>query len=154
MKKRESKIEKRITADNLEATLARRVAQLREMRNLTRLDLAERSYFPLERLEDIEAGIETWLSASDRQKLARALVVDPITLQEVEVRRALDKEDTVQYAAILREISDSVLTGARELTCPQCGNTLRCRVQEGLDIDGQPIYFAKAYCLKCPFTLK
>jgi transcriptional regulator with XRE-family HTH domain len=154
MKKREIKIEKRICSEDLEGTLARRVLQLREMRNLTLLDLSERSHFTVKRLEDIEAGLETWLSASDRQRLARALVVDAITLQEVEVRRALDKEDTVQYAAILREIADSVLTGARELTCPQCGNTLRCRVQEGLDIDGQPIYFAKAYCLKCPFTLK
>jgi hypothetical protein len=42
----------------------------------------------------------------------------------------------------------------RELECPQCGNTLRCRVQEGLDMEGHPVYLAKAFCQKCPFVLK
>ena len=65
-----------------------------------------------------------------------------------------ESDDPVAYAAMLADLSDSILKGVKEQECPQCGNTLRCRVQEGLDIDEQPIYLAKAFCQKCPFILK
>ncbi len=139
----------------LDKPLSARVAQLRQLRNLTLAELSDRTNFPVSRLEDIETGLETWLSATDRQMLARALAVDPPVLQEVEVKPRLEPtDDPVRYKAILDDITTSILTGARELSCPQCGNTMRCRIQEGLDIDEQPIYFAKAFCQKCPFTLK
>ncbi len=139
----------------LEKPLSARVAQLRQLRNLTLSELSERTNFPISRLEDIETGLETWLSSTDRQMLARALAVDPPVLQEVEVKPRLEpSDDPVRYQAILDDITTSILTGARELACPQCGHTMRCRIQEGLDIDEQPIYFAKAFCQKCPFTLK
>ncbi len=139
----------------LEAPLCRRLVQLREMRNLTRRDLAKRTNFTEERIVDLETGLETWLSAADRQMLARALAVDPPVLQEVEDRPRLEPtNDPKSYQTVLNEITVAILGGMRELACPQCGHTMRCRVQEGLDIDEQPIYFAKAFCEKCPFTLK
>lgn len=139
----------------LEAPLSRRLVQLREMRNLTLKDLAKRTNFSTERLIDLETGLETWLSAADRQMLARALSVDPPVLQEVEARPRLEPSaDPKRYQAILDDLTTSILSGARELSCPQCGHTLRCRVQEGMDINEEPIFFAKAFCQKCPFTLK
>lgn len=141
-------------SSELSPTLARRLVELRERKNLTVKDLAQESRFSKQRIEDLESGLETWLSSTDRQLLARALAVDPIIIQEVEARPRLEASDDPQrYQAILADLTDSVLKGVKELECPQCGNTLRCRVQEGIDMDGQAVYFAKAFCSKCPFIL-
>ena len=49
----------------LAETLSQRVAQLRELRNMTVRDLARASRFGLKRVEDIESGMETWFSATE-----------------------------------------------------------------------------------------
>jgi transcriptional regulator with XRE-family HTH domain len=136
----------------LEQTLARRVGQLREFRNLTVRDLARLSRLTIQRIEDIEAGLETWLSSTDRQKLAGALSVEPRLIQESESRPSLDISGTRHD--IEARIAESVLDGARELECPQCGGVLRCSIQDAYDLHGNPTQFAKAFCLKCPFVLK
>lgn len=136
----------------LSQTLARRVFELREFRNMTVLDLAKASRFSIQRVEDIESGMETWLSASDRQLLAKALNVEPQLLQEVEARSGLQPTKESQQAN--EQLVNSILQGERDLQCPNCGGTLKCSVQEALDIEGNPTQFAKAFCLKCPFVLK
>jgi len=140
----------------LAPTLARRLAQLREFRNMTVRDLARASRFSPERIDDIEQGLETWLSTTDRQILAKALTVEPMVLQEVERRAKLTTEhyDEQIVEMAQKQLTEAILTGARDLECPNCGGTLKCSVQEGLDIDEQPIRFAKAFCLKCPFILR
>ncbi|MBS1993181.1 MAG: helix-turn-helix domain-containing protein [Cyanobacteria bacterium SZAS LIN-3] len=136
-------------------TLARRLTIIREWRGMTVKALARDSHFSVARLQDIETGMETWLSSSDRQLLALALKIDASLLQDVEARPRLEpSDDQPRYEAMLADLRDSILSGVRELECPQCGDTLRCRVQEGLDIDGQPVYLAKAFCQRCPFVLK
>lgn len=105
----------------------------------------------MQRVEDIEAGIETWLSTTERQLLAKALTVEPILLQEVETRPPGSEAHIEEAQA---RIVDAILNGQRELECPQCGGTLRCSVQDALDFDGNPTRFAKAYCLKCPYVLR
>jgi transcriptional regulator with XRE-family HTH domain len=143
------------TIEQLGSTLARRVFRLREIRNITQKELSKRSRFTIERIQDIESGVETWLSSSDRQLLARALVVDPYILQEVETRSLIDPlSEGNKLELIHADIADSILTGMRELECPICGDILRCRLQEGLDMQGQVIYLPKAFCQKCPFVLK
>ncbi|HEY9793374.1 MAG TPA: helix-turn-helix transcriptional regulator [Candidatus Obscuribacterales bacterium] len=134
----------------LAPTLARRVNQLRELRNLTVKDLSKMTRFTLERVEDIEAGLESWLSATDRQRLAAALAIEPVLLQEVETRPKQGEKGEVENEAII----DAILNGARQLQCPQCGGQLQCSLQDALDLDGNPTRFAKAYCTKCPFILK
>lgn len=144
----------KLKPEEMEPTLARRVAQLRLVRNLTVVDLAKATRFSKERIEEIECGMETWLSSTDRQLLARALSVDPIIIEEVETRPRLDAhKDPARFAKILEDICDSILTGARELECPQCGAIMRCRVQEGLDMEENVVYAAKAFCQKCPFVI-
>jgi transcriptional regulator with XRE-family HTH domain len=134
----------------LAPTLARRVGQLRDLRNMTTKDLGRISRFGQQRIEDLEAGIETWLSVTDRQTLAKALVVEPSILQEVETQPGLFPSTNNMDNQRLHE---AILNGARDLECPQCRSTLKCSIQEGLDIEGKPIRFAKAYCSQCPFVL-
>jgi transcriptional regulator with XRE-family HTH domain len=136
----------------LAPTLAQRLVQLREMRNLTCRDLARYSRLPLKRVEDIESGIETWLSSVDRQKIAKALVIEPSVLQEVEVRNNIDDEKYMQE--ICEQIAKSILAGAANLECPSCGGRLKSNIQDALDIEGNSTYFARAFCLNCPFVLK
>jgi len=136
----------------LAPTLAQRVWQLREWRNMTLKDLARWSRFPLKRLEDIEAGLETWFSSADRQRLAKALSVEPYLLEEVEARYYQD--DSQAQAARSQQLTLSILGGLRDLNCPDCGSTLKCSIQEGLDLEEKPIRLAKAFCLKCPFVLR
>lgn len=132
-------------------TLAQRVLQLRDYRNMTVKDLAKLSRFPVKRIEEIEAGMETWLSASDRQLLAKALSVEPSLLQEVE-RRYTQLSEVPR--SVMADLADDILHGARDLQCPVCGRNLRCSVQEGLDLEGRPIVLPKAFCTKCPFILQ
>jgi hypothetical protein len=136
------------------STLARRLTFIREWRGMSVGAVARDSHFSVERINDIETGMETWLSSSDRQLLALALKVDAAILQEVETRARLEAAaDPVRFEAIVADIRDSILSGLKEIDCPQCGNTMRCRVQEGLDMEGQPTYRAKAFCVKCPFVI-
>lgn len=136
----------------LAPTLARRVNQLRELRNLTVLDLAKMTRFTTRRVEDIEAGLETWLSATDRQKLATALAVEPQIFVDVESRSG--KDTAMAQLDVQTQLTQAILQGARRLQCPQCGNELRCSVQDALDLDGNATEFAKAFCVQCPFVLK
>lgn len=140
----------------LAPTLARRLSQLREFRNMTVRDLARISRFSTERIDDIEQGLETWLSTTDRQILAKALTVEPMLLQEVERRAKMTTEhyDEQIVEMAQKHLADAILSGSRDLECPNCGGTLKCSVQEGLDIDQQPIRFPKAFCVKCPFILR
>ncbi len=137
-------------------TLARRVSQLREFRNMTVKDLARSARFTIERVEDIESGLETWLSVTDRQVLAKGLGVDPYRLQEVERRVKVNEinYDAKTVGLIIAGIVDAILRGARDLECPDCGGTLKCSIQEGIDMELRPIKFAKAFCVKCPFILR
>jgi transcriptional regulator with XRE-family HTH domain len=135
----------------LATTLARRVGQLRDFRNMTIKDLGKLSRLGEQRIEDIEAGLETWLSVTERQLLAKALVVEPYLIQEVESKPPADDEQAEDAHARLVQ---AILRGARDLECPNCGGTLRCSVADALDIEGQPTRFAKAYCMKCPYVLR
>lgn len=136
----------------LEPTLARRVTQLREARNLTMLDLCEISKLKLKRIEDIEGGLETWLSTTDRQLLGRALGVEPYMLQEVETGHSGTGDEL--RASVQQSIVEQIIEGYRDLQCPSCGGLLRCSVQEAMEIDGRHAEFAKAFCIKCPWVLK
>lgn len=136
----------------LAPTLARRINQFREFRNLTVRDLARLTRFTMSRIEDIEGGLETWLSSTDRQLLAKALSVEPYLLQEVERKSNLEPDAAQRRNSLM--ISDAIQNGVRNLECPNCGGTLKCSMVEALDIEGNPISYPKAFCMKCPFVLK
>lgn len=133
------------------STLAQRVFQLREYRNLTVRDLAKSCRFSVQRIEDIEAGIETWLSTMDRQLLAKALSVEPNFLLESEVRP--QAEGNEGFTRQCQDIYSAILAGQRDLICPACQGPLKCSIQDALDLEGVPMRLPKAFCLKCPFVL-
>lgn len=135
----------------LAPTLAQRVQQLREYRNLTVKDLAKASRLGLRRIEDIEGGLETWLSSTNRQMLAKALAVEPYVIQEAESRPPAEEGVLMDEQ---NRIAAAILRGSRDLECPNCGTSLHCSVQDAFDIEGKPIRFAKAFCPKCTFVLK
>lgn len=118
---------------------------------MTRKDLSRYSRLKEEKIEDIEAGIETWLSSVERQLIAKALSVEPTLLQEVETRPNLGAE--TMYTAEI-ELGKKILQGITQMECPKCGNTLNCRVEQGYDIEGNVIKMAKAYCVGCAYTLR
>lgn len=139
----------------LAPTLAQRIFQLRELRNMTVRDLAEASRFSINRIEDLESGLETWLSSADRQLLARALVIEPNLLKEVEYRLPASGADSAMFdRERCQNLGEAILAGGRDLQCPDCGSNLSCDVQEGMDMDERPFVFAKASCRKCPFVLR
>ena len=138
---------------DLPDTLAKRLSHIREFRNMTPLDLAQATRFTVKRIEDLESGLETWLSAPDRQILAHALAIQPRVLKEVEtqIQRTISAEPGPQE---IRQIGDDILRGLRDLTCPACGSQLQCSLQEGFDLEGNPIQLPKAFCSNCPWILR
>lgn len=146
---------------NLESTytLSSRVAFLRESKNMTILDLAKRSRFSRERIERIESGEETWLSISDRQILARALGVEPGLLKDVESSPSdypgvYDKKIPSTQVIDDDAMAERILKGYTDVDCPKCGTPLKTSVEDACDIEGAPTQFARAYCPKCPFSLR
>lgn len=142
--------------DNLAPTLAQRLNQLRTLRNMTVKDVAKACRFTVQRVEDLESGLELWLSATDRQLLANALAIEPQVLLDVESKASTNqvKESAAYNQQKARTVRDNILEGEKNIECPNCGGTLKCSIQDGLDIEGRPIIFAKAFCLNCPWILK
>lgn len=133
-------------------SLAQRVYQLRMLRKLSLAELSKLIRFTPRRLEDIETGLETWLSYADRQKLAKGLGVEPALLKEVESRPV--SEESGSRELVMRELNEQILAGNYQLNCPDCSTALKCSIQEGEDIEGNPLRFAKAFCTRCPFVLR
>ena len=139
----------------LKGTLASRVNQLREFRNMTVKDLAKASRMTVQRIEDLEAGFETWLSTTDRQILAKALRVEPLLLKEVEFRPPEAVPELAEVPReIMEELADNILHGERNLDCPRCKSPMTCYVQEAIDLEDNKIFLPMASCTKCPFVLK
>lgn len=139
----------------LPKTLARRVSFLRNARRIHIAELSLKARVPVKLLEDIEAGIETWLPVTIRQRIANILRVDPNILEEVEVKNItgqdLPKEPPLE---LLERISEDILSGVKNINCPLCNNPLRVWVQEGFDLNESPIKTSKAHCTVCVFQLK
>ncbi len=141
----------------LAPTLARRIVQVREIRNMTVLDLATLANFTVKRVEDLESGLETWLSSTDRQRLAKALSIEPALLKDVEQRHseiAPLPESHMLNAETAERLAQDILDGIGGLKCPDCGSELKTNVIDGFDMDGFPTQFAKAFCVKCPYVLR
>jgi transcriptional regulator with XRE-family HTH domain len=141
--------------ENLPNTLASRISLIRNARGLHIFELSKLARVSIKLLEDIEAGIETWLPVAVRQRIARVLNIDPCILEEVEVKNKssidINKEPPLE---LLERIEEEVLSGAKEINCPVCGNKLRIWIQEGFDLNDEPVKSAKGHCTVCVFQLK
>ncbi len=140
--------------EGLPKTLASRLSFLRNKRCLHIAELSYQARVPLELVEDIEAGIERWLATSVRQRIARVLKVDPNILEEVEVRDLnFDLRTKVPHELIER-MQDEILISVKDLKCPLCSSLMRTWIQEGFDLNGNPIKSPKGHCTVCVFQLK
>lgn len=141
--------------EGLPKTLASRVSFLRNARKIHIAELSFRTRVPIKLLEDIESGIETWLSTSIRQRIARVLKVDPKILEEVEVKN-INCQDIYKEPPyeLLERIQEEILSSKKNIKCPVCQSPLRVWIQEGFDLNNQPTKSAKAHCTVCVFQLK
>ncbi len=122
---------------------------------MTVRDLARETALPHPRIEDLEAGLETWLSSPERQRIAKALGVEPVILQEVEYKPLHYSLPELQEVSgdVYEELSNKILSGETNLRCPKCGNQLKTSLKEGIDLENMPVRFASAHCVKCPFII-
>ena len=142
--------------EGLPKTLASRVYFLRNARKIHITELSIQAKVDIKLLEDIEAGIETWLPTAMRQRIARVLKVDPNILEEVEVKNINVMEDLPKEPPLelIERIQQEILSGKKDINCPMCGSPLRVWVQGSLDLNGQPSKTPKAHCTVCVFQLK
>ncbi len=141
--------------DSLPKTLASRVSFLRNGRSIHIADLSLRAKVPIKLLEDIEAGIETWLPTSVRQRIAIVLKVDPYILEEVEVKiQSTDEIYRNPPGELIERICGEILEGVSDIKCPLCSSEMKTWIQDGFDLNGNPIKTPKGYCKNCVFQIK
>ena len=141
--------------EDLPKTLASRISFIRNARRIHLAELSMRARVSIKLLEDIEAGIETWLPTSVRQRIARVLKVDPNILEEVEVKNIKSENEFKEPPLELVErIQEDILSGGKNINCPLCGDLLRTWIQEGFDLNGERVKTPKAHCTVCVFQLR
>lgn len=132
-------------------TLAKFISDLREAQGYSQVGLAKKANIDLKTLEDIEGAQEFSLSVVVRQKLARALKIEPATIKKHE---RFPQEVNV-HQKYIEDLKEKILNGYHsENICPMCGAELLCRVAEMYDLEDNLILHPKAHCPKCPFQIK
>jgi transcriptional regulator with XRE-family HTH domain len=135
-------------------TLSRRVQRLREQLNLSITQLGQKANLTEPFLQDLEAGLEPFLSPAVRQKLARVLRVKLSYIQEVETPPPpipdvrLDDEKKADMLNALIKKPDRVLF------CPACGGKLVARLFNRQDLQGTPLTSFKIHCSQCLFAME
>lgn len=120
---------------------------------MTVLDLSMSSKMPVKRIEDLESGLETWLSSPDRQIIAKAMEIEPILFQEVELRPDDSYQEPTYTSEDLDFLAEKILDGEVDLPCPACGKPLKCKIEEAYDLKDRAVVYPKAFCRICPFVL-
>ena len=134
-----------------DVTLAKFISGLREQRGYSQEGLARRANVSLKIIEDVEGAQEFFLPVVVRQKLARALKIEPAQIKKYE-RKPNDAKPDENYIEIIKE---NILSGnLKGNICPLCGAELSCRVAQMYDLEDNLILHPKAHCVKCPFQIK
>ena len=138
----------------LPTTLAERVRYLRERRMMSLEYLAHKAQVPLRMVEDIEAGIETFLAPAVRQRIARVLHVRPVQIQEAETPPEQSSAETPMLQRKGLHLREAILEepDAPHL-CPSCGAPLAVRLFERRDLQNNALTVIKANCTRCLFRL-
>ncbi|MDX2084498.1 MAG: helix-turn-helix domain-containing protein [Candidatus Melainabacteria bacterium] len=146
--------------ETLPETLAQRIQHLREQRGVTQQRLAHLANVPVQLIEELESGVELFLSTASRLKLARALRVRPGILKEVEV----SSQPAIQVDSAYNHEVSSAFGQASTLPfeamatnpkgfwpCPACGGALQIALRDREDLRHHPIVVLKARCTECLF---
>lgn len=131
-------------------SLAEFIAEKREKAGMSVTGLSRRSGVSADIIEDIESGKELFLSVTTRQKLARALKLQPIEIKSYEkvINDISVKQETID------DLKEMILEGEEDLYCPICGSKLVIRVAKMYDLEDNPVYHPKAHCSQCTFQIK
>jgi transcriptional regulator with XRE-family HTH domain len=132
-------------------SLAQFISSTREKMGLSQIGLAKKAIISITLIENIESGQDLFLVPPIRQKLARALKLEPFEIKIFE-KRQLEFDYDQEY---IESIKEKILTGELEgLLCPSCDSELICRVAELYDLEDRLMKHPKARCSKCPFQIK
>ena len=131
-------------------SLAEFVIEKREKAGMSASGLANRAGVELNIIEDIESGKELFLSVTVRQKLARALKLQPAEIKHYE--KVVN--EVVVTPEQIEDYKQLILEGEEDLYCPLCGNKLVTRVLKRYDIEDNLVFDPKAHCSKCVFQIK
>lgn len=131
-------------------SLAEFISEKREKAGMSVTGLAKRSGINIETIEDIESGKELFLSVTIRQKLARALKLQPAEIKSYEktITDISVKPETVD------DIKEMILEGETDLYCPVCGAKLVVRIAKMYDLEDNLVLHPKAHCSQCTFQIK
>ena len=133
-------------------TLAQFIYETREKRGLSATGLAKKAAVALSEVEDIESGQVLFLPSTIRQKLARALKINPFEIKEFEKNIEVLSMPDENYILELKKI---ILNGEVEnLLCPMCHADLIVRVEEMFDLEDNLVLHPKAHCSRCTFQIK
>lgn len=144
---------KKVSSEIKVETLAQLIQQLRELRGITRQRLADLAQIPVNQLEDIESGIELFLSPATRQKLARILKTAPATIQALEKQPVLSSVNNLSTEGRERYAEEILHFPDRPHACPVCGEVMTVRLFHRRDLEDNPILEVKAHCKNCLFIL-
>ena len=134
----------------MEETLASFVQRTRDELGMSAKGLAKKSNIELSTIEDIESGKDLFLSATIRQKLAKALRCSLEDLCSLE----RGYKDIKISDDLIMAIRQRILNHEKDISCPRCGQPLVVRIAKVYDLEDNLILVPKAHCSKCVFQLK
>ncbi|MCR5262120.1 MAG: helix-turn-helix domain-containing protein [Candidatus Gastranaerophilales bacterium] len=134
-------------------SLAMFITEAREKIGLSSLLLAKRANLSEEQIQDIESGKDLFLSSTVRQKLAKALKLNPSEI------KAYEKTVDIHYGGnVPKDFEDyarmkMTLGETDDLRCPVCGSEMVFRTVKRYDLEDNLILHHKASCKKCPYQI-
>lgn len=134
-------------------SLAMFVSITREKLGYSQSGLAKRCNLNVEDIQNIESGIDIFLSTTVRQKLAKGLKT---TLTEI---KQYEKTEDFSFAPddIIKTLKDEILDNEDNRgyapMCPVCGSKLNVRIAKMYDLEDNLMLHPKARCTKCPFQI-
>ena len=131
-------------------SLAEFIVDKREKAGMSASGLAKRAGVEQEVIDDIESGKELFLSVTVRQKLARALKIQPAEIKHYE--KVLN--EVIVTSEQIEDIKDLILSGEEDLYCPMCGSKLVTRIAKMYDLEDNLVLHPKAHCSQCVFQVK
>ncbi|MBR3889061.1 hypothetical protein IKJ53_00965 [bacterium] len=131
-------------------TLASFIQKTRDDLGMSAKGLAMKSGVDISIIEDVESGKDLFLSVTVRQKLSKALKIEPEQL----IRLERGYQDIVVGEDVINSIKQKILQRSKEIYCPKCGALLVTRIAKIYDLEDNLVLRPKAHCSKCVFQLK
>ena len=132
-------------------SLAQFISQSREKLGLSQFGLAKKSNIDISVIEFIENGQDLFLDTTTRQKLAKALKLNPSDIKKFEKSFNLNITSSEDSISSLKQL---ILQGQQNLLCPNCSSPLTVRIAKFYDLEDNLVLHPKASCSRCPFQIK